>query len=44
VNLKAEIEIMQLHEKIEQLKIQELTEIVAQQKEQTRMLEALLSK
>jgi uncharacterized membrane protein len=44
VNLKAEIEIMQLHEKIELLKIQELTEIVAQQKVHTAMLEALLAK
>ena len=44
VNLKAEIEIMQLHEKIELLKVQELTEIVELQKTHTRMLEALLAK
>jgi uncharacterized membrane protein len=44
VNLKAEIEIMQLHEKIELLKVQELKEIVELQKTHTRMLEALLAK
>ena len=36
VNLKAEIEIMQIHEKIELLKAQELTRILELQKAQTR--------
>lgn len=44
VNLKAEIEIMQLHEKIELLRVQELTKITEQQKEHTRLLGELLAK
>jgi uncharacterized membrane protein len=44
VNLKSEIEIMQLHEKIEQLRFQELKEIIEQQKEHARILESLLAK
>jgi uncharacterized membrane protein len=44
VNLKAEIEIMQIHEKIEYLKAQELTRIIELQEEQARILEVLLKK
>ena len=43
VNLKAEIEIMQIHEKIELLKAQELSRILELQEAQTRMLEAFLN-
>lgn len=43
VNLKAEIEIMQIHEKIDLLRAQELARIVEMQETQARMLELLLS-
>jgi uncharacterized membrane protein len=44
VNLKAEIEIMQLHTKIDTLAAQELSRIIELQERQIRMLEALLAK
>lgn len=42
VNLKAEIEIMQLHEKIELLKAEELSRILELQETHARMLETLI--
>jgi uncharacterized membrane protein len=42
VNLKAEIEIRTLHEKLDQLRDQKWTDLVALQDEQIRMLERLL--
>ena len=44
VNLKAEIEIMQLHTKIDALTTQELSRIIELQERQIRMLEALMTK
>ncbi len=44
VNLKAEIEIMQIHEKIDLLRTQELTRIVEMQETQAKMLELLVAK
>jgi uncharacterized membrane protein len=44
VNLKAEIEIMQIHEKIDLLRTQELTRIVEMQETQAKMLELLVGK
>lgn len=44
VNLKAEIEIMQIHEKIDLLRAQELARIVEMQETQARMLELLVGK
>jgi uncharacterized membrane protein len=42
VNLKAEIEIRTLHEKLDQLRDQKWTALVALQDQQIRMLERLL--
>ncbi len=42
VNLKAELEIMALHEKFDQLRNRHLTEILAAQQEQIRLLTALM--
>jgi uncharacterized membrane protein len=44
VNLKAEIEIMGLHEKLDRLRTQQLTELVSSQQEQLRLLAALLER
>ena len=43
VNLKAELEIVSLHEKIDELREQRWAELVTMQQEQIRMLEQLLS-
>jgi uncharacterized membrane protein len=43
VNLKAEIEIMQLHEKIELLRVQEIAKLLALQERQMAVLERLTS-
>jgi uncharacterized membrane protein len=42
VNLKAELEIMALHEKFDQLRNRQLTEILAAQQEQIRLLTTLV--
>lgn len=42
VNLKAELEIMALHEKFDQLRNRQLTEILTAQQEQIRLLTALI--
>ena len=42
VNLKAELEIMLLHEKIDQLQNQQWHELLALQREQLQLLEGLL--
>jgi uncharacterized membrane protein len=44
VNLKAELEILQLHERIDAVRAQELTRIIELQERQIRMLEALVAK
>jgi uncharacterized membrane protein len=44
VNLKAELEIMELHEKIELLRTQELARILELQQDQIRTLEAMASR
>lgn len=44
VNLKAEIEIMGLHEKLDRLRSQQLTELVTSQQEQLRLLAALMER
>ena len=44
VNLKAELEIMALHEKFDELRNRHLTEILAAQQEQIRLLAALIDK
>lgn len=43
VNLKAELEIASLHEKLDQLREQQWAELVAMQQEQIRLLTALLN-
>jgi len=43
VNLKAEIEIRQLHDKLDALREQQWSELVAQQQQQIAMLERLLA-
>ena len=43
VNLKAELEIVSLHEKLDELREQRWAELVAMQQEQIRMLEQLLA-
>ncbi len=43
VNLKAELEIMQLHEKLDEVRLRQLTELIAQQSEQIDMLRAILT-
>ena len=42
VNLKAELEIMALHEKIDQLRQQQWADLVAMQNEQIRLLSGLV--
>jgi uncharacterized membrane protein len=44
VNLKAELEIMLLHEKVDSLKEGQWSELLALQKEQIKLLEALIAK
>lgn len=43
VNLKAELEIRRLHEKLDELREQQWAELVAQQRQQIAMLERLLA-
>ena len=43
VNLKAEIEIMALHEKLDQLRTDEVEKLLIQQKEQIELLTELLT-
>ncbi len=42
VNLKSELEIMQLHEKLDEMRQNQLTGLIAQQSQQIEMLESLL--
>lgn len=42
VNLKAELEIMALHEKFDQMRSEQLTQLMAQQQEQIKMLTQLV--
>ena len=44
VNLKAELEIMQLHEKLDEVRQSQLANLLAQQARQIHMLESLLKK
>ena len=41
INLKAELEIMALHEKMDALKVKQWEELIALQQEQIRMLSTL---
>ena len=43
VNLKAELEILALHQKVDTLREQQLVELVQMQQEQIRLLSQLLS-
>lgn len=43
VNLKADLEVMQLHEKFNELRDQLLVDLMRKQEEQIEMLERLLS-
>ena len=44
VNLKAELEIMQLHDKMDQIRSEQLAEILRQQQEQIRQLSSVVQK
>ena len=44
VNLKAELEIMQLHEKLDDIRQRQLTDLIADQARQLALLEALLAR
>jgi uncharacterized membrane protein len=42
VNLKAELEIMRLHEKLDQLRQEQLTRLIERQEEQLRLIERMI--
>lgn len=44
VNLKAELEVMELHEKLDQIRNQQLTEILKLQEDQIRQITAVIAK